>query len=238
MRKQIPLFFVLLSFFTAFSQESEYGDLSFNKAVNISGKQRMLTQRMGKIYLYLLDNPDDFQAKKDLRITKIIFGKQISILEKNTSSRKTKNKLKEVKSIWTKYKDFLQLPANKENAVRIINTNTTILKHANNVVNSIIIESQGGFTSKDTYAIEEEVKLEKVFTELDEALNYLLISNFNDERVDEALGDVSAIWEEVILKKERLFKEGYGDFEMYQLSNQLTKAFNKVTNLYEKVEIE
>jgi len=258
-----------------FSQSGKYGALTFNKAVNISGKQRMLTQRMGKIYLYLLDNPDDLKAKRDLRITKIIFEKQIGILEKNTSSNLTKNRLKEVRDTWVKYKKIIESTPDKGNAVKIINTNSTILKYANNVVNAIILEAKGGNASSDEYVAEEESALKQiinksgrqrmlsqrlalyyfankpglknaktsntlqsVFTELDNALNDLLISSFNNDRIDEALGDVTALWESVKTNKEKLTKQGYQDQEIYNLSNQLTKTFNKITNFYEKVRVE
>ncbi len=258
-----------------FSQETTYGALSFNKAVNISGKQRMLTQRMGKIYLYLLNNPNDYKAKKDLKITNIIFEKQLSILEKNTTSVLTKNRIKEVKETWRKYKGFLESAPNKKDAVKIINTNSTILKYANNVVNAIILESKGNNDNGDVYLAEEsnelkqlintsgrqrmlsqrlalyyfankpelkndntEQKLRTVFIELDDALNHLLISNFNNERIDAALGDVTALWEDVKSNKERFFKQGFNDAEIYKLSNNLTKSFNTITNLYEKVKIQ
>ncbi len=273
-----PKVLVILLFFIiqlSYAQKTEFGNLSFNKAVNISGKQRMLTQRMGKIYLYLLDNPDDFKAKKDLKITKIIFEKQNSILEANTNSNITKSRLKDVKDTWLKYKKFLESTPNKEDAVKIINTNSTILKYANSVVNTIILESKGNNVSEDSYVKEEDSelkqiinkagrqrmlsqrlvlyyfankpnlktvnaqnKLQSVFKELDNALNDLLISNFNNDRIDEALGDIMERWETIKTNKDRLFKQGYKDSEIYKLSNDLTKSFNKITNLYEKVKIE
>ncbi len=268
-------FMLFLGMNLSYAQKAEYGALSYNKAVNISGKQRMLTQRMGKIYLYLLDNPDDFKAKKDLKITKIIFEKQNLILEKNTSSRVTQNRLKDVKKTWVKYKKFLESVPNKEDAVKIIHTNSTILKYANSVVNAIILESKGNNISEDNYIKEEDSelkqiinksgrqrmlsqrlalyyfankpglknpntqnKLKVVFKELDDALNDLLICNFNNDRIDEALGDVMERWETIKTNKERLFKQGYNDLEIYKLSNDLTKTFNKITNFYEKVRVE
>ena len=271
---------LILSFLLNLSNSygQEYGDLSFNKAVNISGKQRMLTQRMGKIYLYLLDNPSDYKASKDLKITKLIFAKQLSILEKNAGASATKKRLKEVRSTWKKYEEFLNSEPNKEDAVKIINTNTTILKYANNVVNAIIEESKGkkANSRERTEGLKEEDgelkqvinksgrqrmlsqrlalyyfankpglknekvknKLDKVFTELDDALNELLISNFNNGRIDESLGEVMSLWDDISTQKERLFKQGYEDYAMYKLSNDLTKTFNTITNLYEKVKIE
>ncbi len=266
----LALFFAIL---LSFSQNNKFGTLSFNKAVNISGKQRMLTQKMGKIYLYLLNNPSDFKAKKDLKITKIIFEKQNLILGKNTSSSLTKNRLKDVENTWVKYKKFLESTPNKEDAVKIINTNSTILKYANNVVNTIILESKGNGSLDSDVAEEDaelkgiinksgrqrmlsqrlglyyfankpglkntntENKLRAVFKEIDDALNELLVSSFNNERIDEALGDIMERWENVKTNKDRFFKQGFKDIEVYKLSNSLTKSFNRITNLYEKVKI-
>ena len=278
MRKDLTKIALACTFFLAtqltYAQNKKYGSLSFNKAVNISGKQRMLTQRMGKIYLYLLDNPNDFKAQKNLKITKIIFEKQISILDKNASLLITKNKLAEVKETWEKYKKFIETTPNKKDAKKIINTNSTILKYANNVVNAVILESKGG-SSDDSYVAEEDSELKQiinkagrqrmlsqrlalyyfankpdlknkktesvlrnVYSELDNALNDLLVSSFNNDRIDEALGDVTVLWESVKENNDKLFKQGYQDQEIYKLSNTLTKLFNKITNLYEKVKVE
>ncbi len=266
------LFFVIQ---LAYSQEKKYGSLSFNKAVNISGKQRMLTQRMGKIYLYLLSNPNDLKAKKDLRITKIIFEKQLSILERNASLLITKNRAKTVEDTWEKYKKIIESTPTLKNAEKIVNTNSTILKQANSLVNAIILESKESTGSSDDYVTEEDSELKKtinksgrqrmlsqrlalyyfankpelknqktenvlrqVYIELDDALNDLLLSSFNNDRIDSALGDVTMMWETVKENSEKLFKQGYNDDEIYKLSNSLTKIFNKITNLYEKVKIE
>lgn len=258
------------------SQEKKYGSLTFNKAVNISGKQRMLTQRMGKIYLYLLYNPSDFKAKKDLKISKIIFEKQLSILQKNAGELKTKNRANTVSETWSKYKEIVDAAPSKKNAEKVINTNTTMLKQANSLVEAIILESEGSTgSSSDSYIAEEDAELKsiinksgrqrmlsqrlalyyfankpelknkktenvlkEVYMELDNALNDLLLSSFNNDRIDNALGEVTVMWENIKENKEKLFKQGYNDQEVYKLSNSLTKIFNRITNLYEKVKIE
>ena len=254
---------------------SQYGAMSFNKAVNISGKQRMLSQRMAKIYLYLIDNPNDIKAKKDLKISKIIFEKQLNILKKNTQNTWTLQNIEEVNTAWEKYKEILESTPNNKSAIKIINTNSTVLKYANNVVNSIIDESKGSIQSNEAYIEEEDSelksiinksgkqrmlaqrlalyyyankpnlktkgttnRLETVFTELDGVIDELLISSFNNDRIDDSLGNVMELWQDVKDSKEKLLKQGYDDLEMYSLSNKLTKNFNSITNLYEKVRIE
>ncbi len=267
---------ILILFFTihiCFSQKRDYGVLTFNKAVNISGKQRMLTQRMGKIYLYLLDHKDDAQAAKDLNIAMIIFEKQLSILEKNTTSFLTKNRLIEVRDSWEGYKYSLESYPNEKDAIDIIKTNSTILTYANDVVNAIISESKketsgNAVLDEEDLALKEIInksgrqrmlsqrlalyyfantsilkrsydkeELENVFIELDDALNELLVSNFNNHRIDKVLGDVMVLWEKVKLDKTKFLKRGFENSEIYDLSNQLTTLFNKLTALYERIKL-
>ena len=79
--------------------------------------------------------------------------------------------------------------------------------------------------------------LSNVFNEIDGAITMLLISNFNNEKIDEKLGVAMTKWENVKNNKEKLMNQGFKPSEMYQISNDLTKAFNAVTGLYEKVKI-
>jgi len=82
-----------------------------------------------------------------------------------------------------------------------------------------------------------EQMLNNVFNELDGAITMLLISNFNNEQIDEKLGVAMSKWEQIKNGKEKLMNQGFKPSEMYKISNDLTKAFNAVTSLYEKVKI-
>lgn len=79
--------------------------------------------------------------------------------------------------------------------------------------------------------------LNNVFNEIDGAITMLLISNFNNAQIDEKLGVAMTKWEDVKNNKEKLMNQGFKPSEMYKISNDLTKAFNAVTSLYEKVKI-
>ena len=72
--------FVLLSSNITISQE--YGSISFGKAVNISGKQRMLSQKMSKAFLLMSKGINNPMVARELKSSKFIFAKQLDILTK------------------------------------------------------------------------------------------------------------------------------------------------------------
>lgn len=127
------------------AQDSDkYGTLSFNKAVNISGKQRMLGQKMAKSYVYLVNNPTDKKAKRDLLTSKLIFEKQNSILLVNSKLESTKESIREVNKLWRDFKEIIESTPTEKNANKIIETNTALLSASNKVVLAVINESQIG----------------------------------------------------------------------------------------------
>jgi len=260
-------------------QNLNYGILTFNKAVNISGKQRMLSQKMAKSYLYLVANPSDNKAKRDLLTSKIIFEKQNGIIGQNAGYKLTKDKLAKVDKIWIDFKKVLESSPNYDNAKKIIDLNTDLLRATNEVVSAVIMESKGAVRD-DSNVFEEETlgesdlehkriidmagrqrmlsqrlalyyyanqttlktkssqsMLNNVFNEIDGAITMLLISNFNNDQIEEKLGVAMTKWELVKNNKKKLMNQGFKPSEIYKISNELTKAFNTVTALYEKAKI-
>lgn len=258
-------------------QNNKYGMLTFNKAVNISGKQRMLSQKISKAYLYLLENPNDVKAKRDLMTSKIIFEKQNGIVLQNSSYKLTKDRIAKVDVLWKEFKKLIESTPNYDNAKKIIDSNTDLLKASNSVVSAVIVESKGANNSnsdivedEDQTEIDSELKniintagrqrmlaqrlalyyyanqstlkdknsemmLNNVFNELDGAITMLLISDFNTSKIEEKLGVAMSKWEKVKNNKEKLMNQGFDSKEIYKISNDLTKAFNDVTMLYERV---
>lgn len=260
-------------------QNTKFGILNFNKAINISGKQRMLTQKMAKSYLFLVEHPQDAQAKKDLLTSKIIFEKQNNIIMQNASYQSTKNRINNVDTLWTKFKSLLETTPSYDNAKKIIDLNTDLLKATDNVVSSVISESKEVVRSNNDVLDDEEASssdlelkktinmagrqrmlsqrlalyyfanqntlkdkntermLSNVYNEIDGAITVLLISDFNTNAIDEKLALAMSKWEIIRDNKEKLSKHGFSDAEIYKISNDLLKAFNSVTILYEKVKI-
>lgn len=256
---------------------NKFGILDFNKAVNISGKQRMLSQKMSKSYLYLITNPNDKQAKKDLLTSKIIFEKQNGIIRQNANFKSTKDKISRVDRIWKEFKTIIESTPNYDNAKRILDINTDLLKASNDVVSAVVLEAKG-INQSDEEILEDENDAEKdselkkiinisgrqrmlaqrlgfyyyanqatlknknseqmlrnVYNEIDGAITILLISDFNNTKIEEKLGVAMSKWNTLKDKKEKLFNQGLKLNEMYTLSNELTNAFNEITSLYDDV---
>jgi len=121
----------------AVAQSLNYGEITFEKAVNISGKQRMLSQKMSKAYVLLSKGINDNTIKKELNSSKFIFEKQLQILTKNASSTSVKLSLKKATKLWNDFKGVITSNPDVQNSMRVMKINTDLLKACNEVVISI-----------------------------------------------------------------------------------------------------
>ncbi len=141
MKIKAPLIFVIftiiLSAPNAISQSQNYGSISYGKAVNISGKQRMLSQKMSKAYLLLTKGINNNEIKKELNSSKFIFEKQLEILTKNASTSNVKLSIKNVQKIWSEFKTIISSQPNFANSGDVMRLNTTLLKACHELVLSI-----------------------------------------------------------------------------------------------------
>lgn len=142
----------------------KYGSLTYHNAVNVAGKQRMLSQKMSKAYLFLLSKPNAQQAKKDLLSSQIIFEEQNRVLLQNARSKRTKDRIEVVNQMWTDFKKLIESTPNYENAKKIIDTNTDLLQASNAVVLSIISDAKESHQNisnelEKTYSVEDELEL-------------------------------------------------------------------------------
>ena len=141
------ILFAVLSYSSCFAQSLNYGDISYNKAVNISGKQRMLSQKMSKAYLLMAKGVKDEKIKRELNSSKFIFKKQLEILKANASSSSTKLYIKKIYKLWNKFDVLLSdTPPNVSTSKQIIDLNTSLLKACNDLV--VDIEAKSNYDNK------------------------------------------------------------------------------------------
>ncbi|GAB1855545.1 hypothetical protein MHTCC0001_03790 [Flavobacteriaceae bacterium MHTCC 0001] len=128
-------------------QSQTYGSISYNKAVNISGKQRMLSQKMAKSFLLLAYGVNNDDIKKELNSSKFIFEKQLEIIRQNgEDAPAVKLLVKNTEKIWGKFKYLIESVPNPINAKKVLDLNTDLLKSCHAVV--VQIEIMSGYSNK------------------------------------------------------------------------------------------
>ncbi len=271
--KPNSIFFILTFFLaittTAFSQSQNYGNISFNKAVNISGKQRMLSQKMSKAYILMAKGIENEDVSKELNSSKFIFQKQLEILTKNATSSAVKLSIKNVKKLWTDFKELIESQPDYNNSVNIMKTNTKLLRACHELVLAIEASSNYNnqfFKTKDkeiTNIINRSGKqrmlsqrlclyytassmfpnkkseygkiLDQVYTEFDNVIGDLLISNYNTTEIEEEIGSVMSMWEKFQSNKKGFINGVFNLEFVFNTTNELTKSFNKITGIYEEI---
>ncbi|OEK09309.1 hypothetical protein A8C32_11335 [Flavivirga aquatica] len=261
--------FVFLNINKLSSQSQNYGTIDYNKAINISGKQRMLSQKMAKAYLLLTKGVNNEKIKRELNSSKFIFKKQLEILRENATSSSVKLYIKNVDKLWEAFKILISSPVNLNDSERIMKLNSKLLSACHELVESIearsnydnrffennnqelmkIINVSGkqrmlsqrlclyytAITMFPKDKTEYQEILGQVFDEFDGVIGYLLINGYNTTESEEELGAVMAMWEKIQSNKKG-FLDGEFDLEdVFNVTNDLTKSFNKITGIYEIV---
>ncbi len=127
----------LLFTYLASAQSQNYGSISFNKAINISGKQRMLSQKMSKSYLLIAKGIRNKDIERELSSGKFIFEKQLDILSQNASGSLIKLSIKNVRKTWNEFKGIINSTPNITGSADILRLNTKLLKACHELVLSI-----------------------------------------------------------------------------------------------------
>ncbi len=149
MKSKKTINLILCAFFcvgTMLSQSKSYGKIPYTKAVNISGKQRMLSQKMAKSYLLLTKGISDDEIKRELNSSKFIFSKQLEILSANAETSAIKLYIKNVEKLWYKFKKLIDTPPSRKNSAQIMELNSRLLNTCDELVKNI--EAKANYDSR------------------------------------------------------------------------------------------
>ncbi|PWK29469.1 PilJ/NarX-like methyl-accepting chemotaxis transducer [Arcicella aurantiaca] len=112
--------------------------ITVGASVNISGKQRMLTQRMAKAYMYIGMNINTEVANRERNNSIILFEENLKSLMTFTPTDKINLLLLKEETLWKEYKKLITSEVTKDNAKQILETNTTILNACDDVVKAYV----------------------------------------------------------------------------------------------------
>ncbi len=136
--------------FTTLAQQAatEIPQLSLGAAVNISGKQRMLTQRMAKDFVYMGMKINVEAVEKERAASVILFEENFKALSNFAPTEKIKAHLAKEEVLWREYKKLITAEPTPENARLILDKNTSVLMACDELVRAYV-EYAGTMPKKD-----------------------------------------------------------------------------------------
>lgn len=111
--------------------------LSDAEAVNISGRQRMLTQRMMKNHLLVGADIQAEKAQRQLDESVALFEEQLLLLHDYSPTENIRRKLATVESLWLPHRLRIISSPSKNGIDRLMQANLTLLDACDDVVKAI-----------------------------------------------------------------------------------------------------
>lgn len=125
---------MLLVFFSSSAFCVTPQEVNLKIALGLAYKQRMLTQRMAKAYLFKYMNEEPSKAQRELEVAMTMFEESQSILTEFKANAEVADELKKVNILWSLYKKMLGAEPNKENAASVFEGSNQMLSATADVV--------------------------------------------------------------------------------------------------------
>lgn len=124
---------------------------TMGEAINIAGRQRMLSQRIAQSYLLIGLQPDSKRAPKQLERSLNEFQRNLEDLKAFPPAQSLRPDIATVEQLWGPYKALSSSPVNKDNAILLIEQSNPILAAAHKYVTKL--EKLSGTTKAEVINI-------------------------------------------------------------------------------------
>ncbi len=224
------------------------------KLIDVAGKQRMLSQRIAKDYLYIGEKVAVSKAKKELKASLDEMVKDHKILVDSINDPEITNLLSFVELSMEDFKATANEPFNLDNAQLIIDLSESMLEGSQYVVDSLknkvkvkestvvgkagkqrmlaqriakyYIAYQAGIKDKNT--VDQMKAAVKAF---DEAHKALMTNSDNTPEINRRLKEIDRLWK-IVYKFYLNIEKGGLPLIVFNTTDDITQKMNKVTKLY------
>jgi hypothetical protein len=224
------------------------------KLINIAGKQRMLSQRIAKDYLYIGKKVASSKAKKQLKTSILELNKAHKLLVKSINNEEIKNLLDFVEMGTEDFETTANEDFSLDNAQLIIDLSESMLEGSQYVVDSLkdtislkeshivaIAGKQRMFAqriAKYYIAYQAGIKDQNTILQMNDAVKTfkevhqkLMSNQKNTPAINKELNSINRLWK-IVYKFYLNIEKGGLPLIVFNSTDDITKKMNTVTNLY------
>lgn len=242
--------------FVSFSHAAPGGE-KISDIINIAGKQRMLSQRIAKDYLYKGKGVAREKATRELKKSLEEFSNGIKILNKDINDEEIKNLIAFVQMSMDELKDIIKKPFDLNNAQLLLDLSESMLEGSQYIVENLkkkykrksaeVIDRAGQqrmlaqriakyyiayqLGIKDKNTVEQTKEAVKLFNDNNQ---YMLHYKDNTPAINEELHQVNKLWK-IVHKFYLNIEKGGLPLIVYNTTNDITKKMDDVIKMYIKL---
>ncbi len=252
--KKITLVFISLLLLSSISFAQKISKVNASKLIDIAGKQRMLSQRIAKDYLYLGKNIATSKADKQLKESLNEFFKIHNELIMLISDSEIKNLLDFVTLSSNELKEIANRDFTPDNAHLILDLTESMLegnqyivdslKKSHNIKESDILEKaakqrmlsqriakyyiayQSGIKDENTVK-----SMKNTVKQFSKNLKVLLNNKDNGSKIDKKLKKIDKLWK-IVHKFYNNIEKGGLPLIVFNTTDNITKKMDEITKLY------
>jgi len=224
------------------------------KLIDVAGKQRMLSQRIAKDYLYIGKKVAVSKARKQMKASLEELVSAHKVLKNSINDPEIQNLLSFVELSIEDFKSTANEPFNLDNAQLIIDLSESMLEGSQYVVNSLkekvkvkesaivgksgkqrmlaqriakyYIAYQAGIKDKNTVD-----QMKAAVAEFAEAHKTLMANPSNTPEINRQLNEIDRLWK-IVYKFYLNIEKGGLPLIVFNTTDDITKKMNKITALY------
>ena len=224
------------------------------KLIDVAGKQRMLSQRIAKDYLYVGKKVAVSKASKQMKKSLDELVSAHKVLVDSINDPEIKNLLSFVELSIEDFKSTANEPFNLDNAQLIIDLSESMLEGSQYVVDSLkekVKEKESAIVGKSGkqrmlaqriakyyIAYQAEIKdkntidqMKAAVAEFSEAHKALMANTSNTPEINRQLNEIDRLWK-IVYKFYLNIEKGGLPLIVFNTTDDITKKMNKITALY------
>ncbi len=222
--------------------------------IDTAGKQRMLSQRLAKDYLYIGNKVAVSKAQKQLKASLAEFSAAHKRLYASINDPEIRNLLTFVQMSYDEFKSLVNQPFNLDNAQLALDLSETILEGSQFVVDSLkskikhkeseIVAKSGKQRmlaqriAKYYIAYQSGIKDKNTVDQMKEAVrlfaqnhNDLMKNPSNSATINQKLNEIDKLWK-IVYKFYLKIEKGGLPFIVFTTTDNITKKMDEITKLY------